>query len=221
MIPRNPCDDTDPPKASRDEMRPLDRRQARRLLSVARSDSDRLEALWMLTVHTGMRPSELLDLKWEDLDLEAGALQVKHALSPEGAFAETKSARSRRRIDLTPGGVEAFRRHRKAQVEERILRVGLWQEQYLVFPTSVGTPLSHRNVVRTFKALLRRAELPETTRFYDLRHTCATLLLSRNVHPKYVQKLLGHASIALTLDIYSHVLPGMGGASSAMEEALG
>jgi integrase len=155
------------------------------------------------------------------VDLKAGALQVKRALSSEGEFAATKTARSRRRIDLTPGGVEALRRHRKAQLEERILRVGLWQEQGLVFPSSVGTPLSHRNVVRAFKALLRRAELPETTRFYDLRHTCATLLLSRNVHPKYVQELLGHASIALTLDTYSHVLPGMGGASSAMEEALG
>jgi integrase len=221
MISRNPCDDTDPPKVSRDEMRPLDRQQARRLLSVARSDSDRLEVLWVLAVHTGMRLGELLGLKWEDVDLETGALQVKHALSPEGEFAETKTARSRRRIDLTPGGVEALRRHRKAQVEERILRVGLWQEQDLVFPTSVGTPLTHRNVVRTTSRRCCVAELPETTHFYDLRHTCATLLLSRNVHPKYVQKLLGHASIALTLDTYSHVLPGMGGASSAMEEALG
>jgi site-specific recombinase XerD len=97
----------------------------------------------------------------------------------------------------------------------------LWQDQDLVFPSSVGTPLSHRNAVRAFKALLHRAELPEPTRFYDLRHTCATLLLSRNVHPNYVQELLGHASITLTLYTYSHVLPGMGGASSAMDEALG
>jgi integrase len=83
-------------------------------------------------------------------------------------------------------------------------------------------PLSHRNVVRSFKALLHRAGLPVTVRLYDLRHTCATLLLCRNVHPKYVQELLGHASIVLTLDTYSHVLPGMGGgAADAMEEALG
>ena len=79
-----------------------------------------------------------------------------------------------------------------------------------MFPSSVGTPLSHRNVVRSFKAVLRRADLPSSVRLYDLRHTCATLLLSRNVHPKYVQELLGHASIAQTLDTYSHVLPGMG-----------
>ncbi len=155
------------------------------------------------------------------MELEADALQVKRALSPEGRFAATKTARSRRRIDLTPGSVEALKRHRKAQLEERQRRAGLWQDQDLVFPSSVGTPLSHRNAVRSFKGLLRRAELPETTRFYDLRHTCATLLLSRNVHPKFVQELLGHASIALTLDTYSHVLPGMGGAAGAMHEALG
>jgi integrase len=77
-------------------------------------------------------------------------------------------------------------------------------------------------VVRDFKDLLRRARLPRTTRLYDLRHTCATLLLSRNVHPKYVKELLGHASIAQTLDTYSHVLPGMnGGTASAIEEVLG
>jgi integrase len=82
-------------------------------------------------------------------------------------------------------------------------------------------PLNHRNLSRAFKDLLRRAELPESTRLYDLRQTRATLLLSRNVHPKYVQELLGHASFTLTRDTYSHVLPDMdGAASSAMEVAL-
>ena len=101
-------------------------------------------------------------------------------------------------------------------------RAGLWQDYGLVFPSTVGTPLSHRNVVRSFKALLKRADLPPSVRFYDLQHTCATLLLSRNVHPKYVQELLGHRSIALTLDTYSHVIPGMDGVTaSAMEDALG
>jgi integrase len=91
-----------------------------------------------------------------------------------------------------------------------------------VFPSTVGTPLSHRNLVRSFKALLKRADLPPSARLYDLRHTCATLLLSRNVHPKYVQELLGHASMALTLDTYSHIIEGMdGGTTDAIEEALG
>ncbi len=85
-----------------------------------------------------------------------------------------------------------------------------------------GIPLSHRNLVRSFKALLKCAGLPSSIRLYDLRHTCATLLLNGNVHPKYDQELLGHASIALTLDTFSHVVPGMdGGIASAMEEALG
>jgi site-specific recombinase XerD len=107
------------------------------------------------------------------------------------------------------------------QLEERIARAGLWQNHDLVFPSSVGTPLSHRNVVRSFKAVLRRAGLPAAIRLYDLRHTCATLLLCRNVHPKYVQELLGHASIAQTLDTYSHVLPGMnGGIGDAIDEVL-
>jgi integrase len=92
----------------------------------------------------------------------------------------------------------------------------------LVFPSTVGTPLSHRNVVRSFKALLKRADLPAGIRLYDLRHTCATLLLNSNVHPKYVQELLGHASIAQTLDTYSHVLKGMdGGIGDAMDAAVG
>jgi site-specific recombinase XerD len=101
-------------------------------------------------------------------------------------------------------------------------KAGLWRDHDLVFASTVGTPLSHRNVLRTFKGLLKRARLPQSTRLYDLRHTCATLLLGSNVHPKYVQELLGHASIALTLDTYSHVLKGMdGGIDGTMDEALG
>jgi integrase len=101
-------------------------------------------------------------------------------------------------------------------------RAGLWQDHGLVFPSAVGTTLSHRNVVRAFKDLLERAGPPQSTRFYDPRHTCATLLLGSNAHPKYVQELLGHASIALTLDTYSHVLTGMDGEiGGGMDDALG
>ena len=140
----------------------------------------------------------------------------------DGEFTPPTRAKSRRSIDLTAGSVVALRAHRKRQLGEMMRKAGLWQDHGLVFPSSVGTPLSHRNVVRSCKAVLRRAELPSSVRLYDLRHTCATLLLSRNVHPKYVQELLGHASIAQTLDTYSHVLPGMGGRiTSAMEDALG
>lgn len=167
------------------------------------------------------RPGELLGLKWKDVDLDGASLLVNCALS-EGKFTVPKTKKSRRRIDLSATGVAALKAHRKRQLEERVRLAGLWEDQGLVFPSAVGTPLSHHNVVRAFKKLLKRADLPETIRLYDLRHTCATLLLSRNVHAKYVHELLGHASIALTLDTYSHILPSMdGGTASAMDEALG
>ena len=221
MVPRNVCEAVDVPQVSREEMQPLTAEQARTLLQIA--GGERLEALYVLAVHTGMRPGELLGLRWQDVTLgdAGGTLQLNRALS-DGELTTPKTKGSRRRIRLSAGSAKALRAHRKRQLEERMQKAGLWQDQDLVFPSSVGTPLSHRNVVRSFKALLKRAGLPPSIRLYDLRHTCATLLLSRNVHPKYVQELLGHASIALTLDTYSHIIEGMdGGTADAIEEALG
>ena len=219
MVPRNVCDAVDVPQVRREKMHPLTPEQARRFLEAARGE--RLEALYVVAVHAGLRPGELLALGWEDVNLDRGVLHVRRALS-DGEFATPKTKRSRRRIDLSAGSIAALKRHRMCQLKERMVRAGLWRDHGLVFPSSVGTPLSHRNVVRSFKAVLRRAGLPAVIRLYDLRYKCATLLLCRNVHPKYVQELLGHASIAQTLDTYSHVLPGMdGGIGDAIEEVLG
>jgi integrase len=125
-------------------------------------------------------------------------------------------------IRLTQRATAALKEHRKRQLEERMERGTLWEDHGLVFPSSVGTTLSGGNLNRAFKALLKRAELPEKTRFHDLRHTCATLLLKQGVNAKFVQELLGHADISLTLNVYSHVLPDMGNiAAGAMENALG
>ena len=155
------------------------------------------------------------------MDLQAGALRINRALSGS-EFTATKTSRSRRKVELSNTARTALRAQRKRQLEEQIRKAGLWTDHGLVFPSTVGTPLSHRNVVRSFKALLKRAGLPRSTRLYDLRHTCATLLLNSNVHPKYVQELLGHASIAQTLDTYSHLLKGLdGGIGDAMDAAVG
>jgi integrase len=115
-----------------------------------------------------------------------------------------------------------LRKHRRVQLEERMRLGELFVDQGLVFTSRVGTPISRQYLItRSFKSLLKRAELPDI-RFHDWRHTCATLLLSKGVHAKFVQELLGHATISITLDTYSHVLPGMGDAAAgAMDEALG
>ncbi len=136
-------------------------------------------------------------------------------------FTAPKTAKGRRQMRLTAGAVDALKRHYDSQFEESTKLAGLWQDYGLVFATTIGTLINPRNLTgRSFKPLLKRAGLLDI-RFHDLRHTCATLLLRRNVHPKLVQELLGHATIAITLDTYSHLVPGMGGqAANAMESVL-
>jgi integrase len=115
-----------------------------------------------------LRQGELLALRWEDVDLEAGTLQVRRTLSEarSGRIFEAPESGRSRQIRLTTKATEALKKHRKRQLEERIARAGLWQEQGLVFPSSVGTPLGARNLQRHFKALLKRAELPQSFRFH-------------------------------------------------------
>ncbi len=168
----------------------------------------------------------LLGLRWDDADLERGTFRVGRSLVREGGLlytlGDTKTKRGRRRVNLTPRTVVALKAHRKRQLEDRVRLAGLYKDQGLVFATNAGTPIRPENLVkRSFKPLLKNAGLPEI-RFHDLRHTCATLLLGRGVHPKMVQELLGHATVAMTLDTYSHYLPSMGDqASGAMGDALG
>jgi integrase len=122
--------------------------------------------------------------------------------------AELKTQHSRRSITIASFALESLNQHRLRQVEIRLKAGELWQEHDYVFYTLVCMHLRPMNVVDEFKKLLKKAELPDI-RFHDLRHSAATLLLSLGVHPKVVQELLGHTQISMTLDIYSHVLPGI------------
>src|SRR5215212_8040722 len=222
LVPRNPADDVKAPTPTPKEIHPLSAHEARKLLEAARGD--RLEALYVLAVHTGMRQGELLGLRWLDVDLENATVRVRRTLTRNGTghvLGEPKTKKSRRTVRITPQAVEALNCHREKQSEEMLTSGSLYQEQGLVFAGTGGSLINPSNLrQRSFKPLLEHAGLPRIT-FNDLRHTCASLLFQKNVHPKFVQELLGHASVAITLDTYSHMLPGMGSqAADAMVEAL-
>jgi integrase len=223
LIPRNATEAVRPPQVRREEIHPLTPEQVKTLFAAAKGD--RLEALYTLAVTTGLRQGELLGLKWDDVDMESSTLQVRRTLTAAKGgpvLSAPKTKGSRRTVRLPQRAVEALRSHLERQLGE-IDRAGdLWQENGLIFASEVGEPLDRRYLTtHRFKPLLKRAGLPEKTRFHDLRHTCATLLLTKNVNPKVVSEMLGHASIAITLDTYSHVLPTMQeSAAAAMEEAL-
>ncbi len=136
-------------------------------------------------------------------------------------LATPKTKGSRRSVKLSQTASDALRSHLDRQLGEIDAAGPLWRENGLIFASEMGEPLDRRYITtHRFKPLIKHAKLPQI-RFHDLRHTCATLLLSKNVNPKVVSEMLGHATIAITHDTYSHVLPDMqDSAAKAMEEAL-
>lgn len=223
MIPRNVTQVVKAPRPdARSEMRPLSVEETQRLLEAVRGD--RLEALYVLAATTGMRQGELLALKWRDIDLESARLSVRRTVTKDGGkllLGEPKTKKSRRTIALTDGAVNALRQHITRQMEEMEILGDDYRDEGLVFTSEVGTLINPTNLRRRSLAkLLKRAKLPKSVRFHDLRHTCATLLFTSGVHPKHVQELLGHAGIAITLDTYSHVIPGMGDRTARAIESL-
>lgn len=226
MITVNPCDGVDLPRKSTTEMQSLGPTEAASFL--AEAQKDRWSALFVLALATGLRPSEYLGLKWSDVDLEKGSINVQRSLhwrtskSGDWYFGEPKTSRSRRRIPLPASVIKSLLEHRKKQNEARLKAGPEYTNLDLIFATVEGQPLIRLNVVQKhFKPILKRAKLPETLRLYDLRHSCATLLLAANENPKVVSERLGHASITLTMDTYSHVIPDMQqGASDKLESML-
>ena len=219
---KNPADDVDTPRVHTEEVHPLTRDEARRFLKVVRGD--RLEALYVVALHTGLRQGELLALRWEDVDIGEKTLRVRRTITKDGGkllIGPTKTAKGRRTVKLTRDAAEALREHLSRQLEEIDGLGDLFEDNGFVFCTAKGTLINPSNLrKRSFAPLLVRAGLPHMT-FHQLRHTAATILLLKNVNPKIVSEMLGHASIAITLDTYSHVLPNMqDSAVAAMEEAF-
>lgn len=234
LVPRNVCDAAARPRVPRPTIRTLDAAQVRLLLAEAKDD--RLEALYMLAVTTGMRQGELLGLQWEDVDLPGAAVQVRHQLQEiagDLSLVEPKTARSRRRIDLPALAVVTLLEHR-----ERLRAAGLSVREGYVFTDSRGGPLRKSNLLRrSFVPLLDLRRVREDlrkqgvaedalpnglprVRFHDLRHTAATLHLASGTHPKVVQEMLGHSTISMTLDTYSHTIPSMQRAAAAAMDRI-
>lgn len=216
MIARNVCDLVDAPRPNRAQVKALTVAQGTAFLAAAAHD--RLDALYVLALTTGLRQGELLALHWADVDLDAGVLHVRGTLhrvpgvsvSAVGeksglVISDPKTSHSRRPVRLSAVAVDALRAHRARQNEERLVLGEAWHDLDLVFTNSIGRPCEARNVIRkSYKPLLERAGLPYV-KFHALRHTAASLLLSQGIHPAIVMQMLGHSTISMTVDTYSHV----------------
>jgi integrase len=179
-------------------------------------------ALFRVAAMTGLRRGELCGLRWADLDLDGGRLKVRRTIAVvnrELVEGETKSARSRRTVDLDPVTVHALRAHRVRQLEERMLVGAGYTDRDLVFATPEGAPWNPDAVGAAFNRAVARTDLPRI-RFHDLRHSHATHLLASGANARLVSERLGHATVAFTLDVYGHVMPGQQADAAAAVAAL-
>jgi integrase len=211
----------DPPRVPHNEIAPLTPSQARILLDAAKGD--RLEALYSVALALGLRQGEALGLRWSDVDFESGLIHVRFELQrieQQTRLVELKTRRSHRTLAMPPYIGGKLQEHAARQREERVLLGPEWHKSDFVFTTGKGHPLLGTNVTRGFQRLLKRAGLPKR-RFYDLRHSCATLLLVQGVPARVVMEILGHSQIGLTMNTYTHVVPELSrAAANGMQKFL-
>jgi len=210
LLSRNVADGVDLPRGEHTEMQTWDEDDITRFLEAAKVTP--YYALFYTALFTGMRRSELLGLRWADVDFILSQLYVNRSLhqlnNRSYVFTQPKSVRSRRTIALSPSTILTLKRHKEQQALEKAMLGMMLKEDDLVFSTPEGKPLRPNTITRAWANLARRCGL-KVIRFHDARHTHASLLLKQGVHPKVVQERLGHSSIAVTLDTYSHVTPGL------------
>ncbi len=210
LISRNVASLVSLPRAEAHEIHPLTSDEVEKLVAAAHGHW--LEPILILAVTTGMRRGELLALHWNDIDLERGELHVRHTVNRLASYGvvelDPKTRSSRRKIVLSNVALKTLKDHRLYQEQIKVKAGDQWKAMNLVFTNDYGDFISVDKLLRHFKALLVKAGLPHM-RFHDLRHSAATILLTMGVHPKVVQELLGHSTIAMTMDTYSHLLPSM------------
>ncbi len=222
ILGRNPAQAVDPPKYLRKEMKTLDEVGLKRVLEAAKETP--YYNLFYLALYTGMRRSELLALRWSDVDLNVGAVTVNRRVFVRKGdldYRQPKTDKGRRFIPLPPSATKAMIGH-KGDCQRKLDLLGVsWRDEVLVFINDFGEPIHPDTVTHAWKKLVRRLNLIGV-RLHDSRHTHASILLRQGVHPKIVSERLGHASIQITLDTYSHVLPGLQEAAAlAFDEGVG
>jgi len=210
LVARNAAALTDAPKLERHEIRPLTLAQTQQFIEIVKNEPFGL--FFLLAATTGARRGELLAAKWTDVNLDNRVIRITGSLQRIGGslqVCEPKTAKSRRPLPLLDFVADALKVHRSRQLRERMQVGSDWMDRGFVFTSDHGQPLDPDGALRdAFKAILKKAELPNI-RLHDLRHSAASLLLALNIHPRVVMELLGHSQISLTMDTYSHTVPGI------------
>jgi integrase len=220
LVPVNVAAAVPRPRPRHIEMATWSAEQARQFLMNTLDDP--LSALWQLALSTGLRRGELLALRWPDVDLARGTISIQRTQTrtkrglEEG---EVKTRAGKRRLSLSASTTEALRAHRHAQVAQRLALGGAWTDENRVFERGDGRRLRPDVLHRRFKKRIARAGVPDI-RLHDLRHTAATLMLANGENPKIVAERLGHSSIAITMDLYSHVTEDMQRAAAERLDSL-
>lgn len=208
-ISKNVANAVTPPRVKKVKFEVWNEAQLKVFLESAKSN--RFYIVFDLAASTGMRIGEILGLRWKDVDLDVGKVSIRQAYTKAHSgyeFHEPKTASGERSVALFPDTIELLRKHQSEQEREKNENQPIYNDHGLVIQTHIGTPVSPRNLSREYYKILEKLDLPKI-RFHDLRHTHASILLKRGVHAKIVQERLGHSSITITLDTYSHVLPGL------------
>ncbi|MEE9136229.1 MAG: site-specific integrase, partial [Gammaproteobacteria bacterium] len=220
LLTQNPASAAEPPKPVKKEFRVLDGNETAALLEAAKGL--RLYAPVMLAVTTGLRRGEVVGLKWSDIDLKEPALRVRRAIGQVNgkiSVKPPKTEKSRRTVVLLNQTVRDLKRHLLQQKKARLQLGPTYNKDDWVFPTQLGEVWKPDSLTSAFRKFVARTG-SGPLRFQDLRHTHATLLLRDGIYVKVVSERLGHASVAVTLDTYAHVLPGMQGEAAARLDAI-
>lgn len=209
IVSRNIAELVDAPRVKKSKGKSWDSSQVVKFLGFAKDNQ--YHVAFVLAIMTGMRKGEILALRWKDIDMERGYASVTGSLTfinSTPVFQQPKTDQARRSVALSSDVIQALRQHKARQNESRLLLEQGYTDDDLIVCRYNGRPLNPRNLDDAWYSLLEKSGLPRI-RFHDLRHTHASLMLEQGVHPKIVSERLGHSNINITLDIYSHVLPGL------------